>query len=144
MKTNRKTLIYLIVALGLLVSTAACGSTPQDTNGKPSAPAAEEPAKPLEAGPGASAVPTEPEPAGEPEVQPPEDPSGEIHLPGGLTARRGYDRLELVLGREANPSFSPVSLPLPGSVEAAGWRFRCRMTGSTRNLPSSGTRLSCT
>ena len=77
MKTNRKTLIYLIVALGLLVSTAACGSTPQDTNGKPSAPAAEEPAKPLEAGPGASAVPTEPEPAGEPEVQPTEDPSGE-------------------------------------------------------------------
>ena len=55
-----------------------------------------------------------------------EAPSGEIHLPGGLTARRGYDRLELVLGREANPSFSPVSLPLPGSVEAAGWRFACR------------------
>ncbi len=59
MKMNFKKLFCLVLALGLLLSMAACGSTPQDTSAKTSAPVSEEPAKP-----------SEPEPAGEPEVQP--------------------------------------------------------------------------
>ena len=52
-------------------------------------------------------------------------PSGEVHLPGNLLARRSYDRLELVRPQAAAP-FSPVSLALPGVTEAAGRRYTCR------------------
>ena len=70
MKMNFKKLFCLVLTLGLLLSTAACGSMPQDTNAKTPAPVSEEPAKPSEAGSETSAVPTESEPLGEPEVQP--------------------------------------------------------------------------
>ena len=70
MKMNFKKLFCLVLTLGLLLSTAACGSTPQDTSVKTPAPVSEEPAKPSNPGSEASAVPTEPEPAGEPEIQP--------------------------------------------------------------------------
>lgn len=55
-------------------------------------------------------------------------PSGQVHLPGGLLARRNYDRLELVRTQEEQPTFSPVPLALPGVTSAAGWRFTCRET----------------
>ena len=61
MKMNFKQLFCLVLTLGLLLSTAACRSMPQDTNAKTPAPVSEEPAKPSEAGSEASAVPTEPE-----------------------------------------------------------------------------------
>ena len=70
MKMNFKKLFCLVLTLGLLLSTAACGSMPQDTNAKTPAPVSEEPAKPSENGSEASAVPTEPGSAGEPEIQP--------------------------------------------------------------------------
>lgn len=43
-------------------------------------------------------------------------PSGELHLPGGLTARRRYDRLEL-LRREKDPLPGEVTLSLPGELD---------------------------
>lgn len=55
-------------------------------------------------------------------------PSGEVHLPGGLLARRSYDRLELVRAKVEPLTFSPVLLALPGVTEIAGWRFTCRET----------------
>ncbi len=70
MKMNFKRLFCLVLTLGLLLSTAACGSTPQDKNEKTPAPVSEEPTKPSEPGSEASAVPMEPGSAGEPEVQP--------------------------------------------------------------------------
>ena len=54
-------------------------------------------------------------------------PSGEVHLPGGLTARRNYGSLELTYrATETGSGFSPVPLALPGVTEAAGWRFTCQ------------------
>ena len=55
-------------------------------------------------------------------------PSGEVHLPGGLLARRNYNRLELVRSGGEALTFSPVPLALPGVTETAGWRFTCRQT----------------
>ena len=75
MKMNFKKLFCLVLTLGLMRSMAACGSTPQGTNADASVPASEEPARPSEGNSEASAVPTEPEPAGEPEVQPSENAS---------------------------------------------------------------------
>ena len=105
MRMDLKKLFCLALALGLLLSMAACGSTPGDTNGKASQPASEGPAKPSEAGAEASAVPAEPvqtEPAatepgpteqlpaepvpeGEPEVRPSENVSGETEAGGPRT-----------------------------------------------------------
>ena len=49
------------------------------------------------------------------------DPSAELNLPGGVTARRVYSRL--ILTRSAPPAApeSQVPLPLPGTAELAGW-----------------------
>ncbi|MBP5482924.1 MAG: hypothetical protein J6X99_01475, partial [Bacteroidales bacterium] len=77
MKMNFKKLFCLVLTLGLLLSTAACGSTPQDKNEKTPAPVSEEPTKPSEPGSETSAVPTEPEPLGEPKVKPSENASEE-------------------------------------------------------------------
>ena len=77
MKMNFKKLFCLVLTLGLLLSMAACGSMPQDTNEKTPAPVSEEPTKSSEAGSEANAVPTEPEPLGEPEVKPSENASEE-------------------------------------------------------------------
>ena len=73
MKMNFKKLFCLVLTLGLLLSMAACGSTPQDTTEDASLPVSEEPAKSSEAGSEASAVPAQPEPLGEPEVTPSEN-----------------------------------------------------------------------
>ena len=70
MKMNFKKLFCLVLTLGLMLSMAACGSTPQDTTEDASLPVSEEPAKPSEPGSETSVVPTESEPLGEPEVQP--------------------------------------------------------------------------
>lgn len=56
------------------------------------------------------------------------NPSGQVHLPGGLLARRKYDRLELIRASEGEAGFPPVPLALPGVTLAAGWRFTCRQT----------------
>lgn len=49
------------------------------------------------------------------------DPSAELNLPGGVTARRAYSRL--ILTRSAPPAApeNQVPLPLPGTAEWAGW-----------------------
>ena len=79
MKMNFKNLFCLAFALGLLVSTAACGSAPQDTSEKTPAPVSAEPAKPAEPGSGAGAVPTEAE------VKPSENGSEETEAGGART-----------------------------------------------------------
>ena len=49
-----------------------------------------------------------------------EDPAGEVHLPGGLTARREYDRL--VFSREVPAvGLEPGELALPGRTRAGGF-----------------------
>ena len=56
------------------------------------------------------------------------DPSAGVSLPQGLTARRQYDAL--LVERDETPTFSPVTLPCPGTAEAAGWVFTCAEAGS--------------
>lgn len=41
------------------------------------------------------------------------NPSGQVHLPGGLLARRKYDRLELIRASEGEAGFPPVPLGAP-------------------------------
>ena len=55
-------------------------------------------------------------------------PSGEVHLPGDLVARRNYDRLELSRNPGEDAPFAPVPLALPGVTVAAGWRCTSRET----------------
>ncbi|MCD8144883.1 MAG: tRNA lysidine(34) synthetase TilS [Oscillospiraceae bacterium] len=43
-------------------------------------------------------------------------PSGEIDLPGGLTALRQYDTLTIKMREPEKPRLAPVELPLPGTV----------------------------
>ncbi len=55
------------------------------------------------------------------------DPSAQISLPGGVLARRVYDRLELV--REDGPqTFDPARLSLPGDTVLPSWTFTVRQT----------------
>ena len=77
MKMNFKKLFCLVLTLGLLLSMAACGSTPQDTTEDASLPVSEEPAKPSEPASDTGTIPSEPEPEGKPEVQPSENTSAE-------------------------------------------------------------------
>ena len=51
-----------------------------------------------------------------------ERPSARANLPGGITVARSYDRLEVI--REA-AEIAPVTLPCPGMVEWAQYRFVC-------------------
>ncbi|MCD7920261.1 MAG: tRNA lysidine(34) synthetase TilS [Clostridiales bacterium] len=51
--------------------------------------------------------------------------SGFVPLPGGLTARRVYDRLELTV--EADELFLPVPLAVPGVTDTPRWRVVCTM-----------------
>ena len=73
-------------------------------------------------------------------------PSARVILPGGITARREYDKL--LLDRGAVPTFCPVTLFCPGEVtiDELGLTFRCeekgdpitirpRRTGDTIRLP---------
>ena len=53
-----------------------------------------------------------------------DDPSGEMALPYGLTARREYDILHLLPQRQQMPLF-PVRMPLPGVCSAGEWNIRC-------------------
>jgi len=54
------------------------------------------------------------------------DPSAQIDLPYGLTARREYDCL--ILSRtDGIPELSPTPLPLPGTATAGGWKVTCRV-----------------
>ena len=62
MKMNFKKLFCLVLTLGLLLSMAACGSTPQDTTEDASLPVSEEPAKPSEPASDTGTIPSEPEP----------------------------------------------------------------------------------
>lgn len=74
-----------------------------------------------------------------------ENPSAKVSLPKGMTVQREYDRL--TLEKAADPqTFSPVTLPCPGTAEAAGYVFTCtetaapitirpRRTGDTVRLP---------
>ncbi len=55
-----------------------------------------------------------------------QDPSAQIDLPGGLTARREYGRL--VLTRLASPPpLSAVELALPGLTRAGDWEITCTL-----------------
>lgn len=54
-----------------------------------------------------------------------EDPSAQIHLPNGLTARREYGLLVLSREGEQAPA-SPVPLPLPGETEFGAWHILCQ------------------
>lgn len=56
------------------------------------------------------------------------NPSAQAQFPGGVTICRSYDRL-LVL-QEA-PSWTPVALPVPGTVELNGWRITASYTENT-------------
>ena len=56
------------------------------------------------------------------------DPSGEVSLPQGLTARREYDKL--VVEKAEKATFSPVILSCPGQAEAAGYVFTSTESGS--------------
>ncbi len=49
------------------------------------------------------------------------DPSAELDLPDGITARRIYDRLILTRSRPPAVLEGEVPLPLPGTAELAGW-----------------------
>ena len=53
------------------------------------------------------------------------DPSAQIDLPGGLTARREYQLL--VLSREQPAPLSPAPLPLPGQLRQGDWTITCRL-----------------
>ena len=53
-----------------------------------------------------------------------QSPSGEVHLPGGIVARREYERL--VLGtEEEHRCFEPVRLAMPGVTRAGQWTIVC-------------------
>ncbi|MCD8366999.1 MAG: tRNA lysidine(34) synthetase TilS [Clostridiales bacterium] len=52
-------------------------------------------------------------------------PSGFVPLPGGLTARRVYDRLELTV--ETDEPFLPVPLAVPGVTDTPRWRVTCTL-----------------
>ncbi len=54
-----------------------------------------------------------------------ERPSGFVSLPGGLTARRVYDRLELTAGEDE--AFLPVPLAVPGVTDTPRWRVVCTL-----------------
>ena len=55
-----------------------------------------------------------------------QDPSAQIDLPGGLTARREYGRL--VLTRLASPPpLSAVELALPGLTRTGDWEITCTL-----------------
>ena len=49
------------------------------------------------------------------------DPSAELSLPGGIIARRVYDRLMLTRSTPPAAPAVQISLPLPGTAEWAGW-----------------------
>lgn len=51
------------------------------------------------------------------------DPSAQLDLPGGLTARRRYE--ELVLTRSAPAPLSPMAMNLAGETRAGDWTVRC-------------------
>ncbi|MCD8142811.1 MAG: tRNA lysidine(34) synthetase TilS, partial [Clostridiales bacterium] len=52
-------------------------------------------------------------------------PSGFVPLPGGLTARRVYDRLELTVATDE--PFLPVPLAVPGVTDTPRWRVTCTL-----------------
>ena len=51
--------------------------------------------------------------------------SGEVHLPGGLTARREYEMLVLMTQQENSPLI-PCLLELPGQIQAGQYCLKCR------------------
>ena len=52
------------------------------------------------------------------------DPSARLDLPGGLTARREYQRLVLTRAAAPDPP-EELPLPTPGSCRAGGWQISC-------------------
>lgn len=52
------------------------------------------------------------------------DPSGEVHLPYGLMARREYELL-ILCPRFAPEAPAALSLPMPGQVRFGGWVVTC-------------------
>ena len=54
------------------------------------------------------------------------DPSARLDLPGGLTARREYERL-ILTRQAAPPPLSHVELALPGLTRAGEWEIACTL-----------------
>lgn len=54
-----------------------------------------------------------------------QDPSAQLHLPGGLLARRAYG--SLILTRASPPPLSPAELALPGGTQAGAWQITCTL-----------------
>ena len=54
-----------------------------------------------------------------------QDPSAQIDLPGGLTARRAYGRV--VLTRETASPLPIAELALPGLTQTGGWEITCTL-----------------
>lgn len=52
-------------------------------------------------------------------------PSGEVHLPGGLVARREYEKLILCADRP-EADWPSVSLAMPGVTRAGAWEIVCQ------------------
>ena len=54
-----------------------------------------------------------------------DNPSARAQFPGGVTLCRSYDTLQVL---PENIPWQPVELPVPGSVELAGWRVTAAQT----------------
>lgn len=50
--------------------------------------------------------------------------SGEVHLPGGIVARREYEKLILCFDHPEE-EWNPVSLAMPGVTRAGAWEITC-------------------
>lgn len=62
-------------------------------------------------------------------------PSGEAHLPGGLVARREYEKLILCVDRP-EADWRPVPLAMPGVTRAGEWEIVCAESIYSGESPS--------